>query len=123
MNIRFALRTALAAFALGVATTSAFAVDIRGVYQSTEGTLILRQAGGQNYEGLYDQDNGSLYGSFDGHTLRGFWVEDSSDVRCAEAMHGSYYWGQVELGFGEGAFSGRWDYCGQGGGRGWTGHR
>jgi hypothetical protein len=123
MLTRFTLRAVFAALALTAATGSAFALDIRGMWQSSEGTLILRQAGGQNYEGMYDQDSGRITGSFDGHTLQGFWMEDSSQVRCSSPMNGTYYWGQVELGFGDGIFAGRWDYCGQGGGRGWTGNR
>lgn len=136
INPTFA-RVAIAAFALTAASVPAFAVDIRGVWQSSEGVVNLSMPNGLNGEfvqGTYGNDGGQIVGSFfDGRLLRGHWMENSSAMRCSEPMTGLgptpgtnaefWYWGEVELGFSDGAFSGRWGYCGPGGGNGWVGNR
>lgn len=137
MICRTISRVALASLFLSAASAPVLAVDIRGVWQSSEGVIDFVVHGGANgeaTEATYGDDGGHIVGSFtEGRLLRGHWMENSSAVRCATPILGPgpaprtnaqfWYWGTVELGFSDGGFSGRWDYCGQGGGAGWVGNR
>lgn len=75
----------------------------------------------------YPDDGGRVIGQMStggsGATFSGVWVEGNSARECSSKKDGSAYWGNVTFSFNAGydAFTGRWDYCGEGGGSSWNG--
>lgn len=60
-------------------------------------------------------DNGRIIATVNGHTLSGYWVQDSGDNPCEEERDGSLYWGIVRFEANEdfSAIEGAWGLCGQ----------
>jgi hypothetical protein len=78
----------------------------------------------------YSSDQGRIIGRMDipkcmgcGPVVTGVWVEQGSSKKCESPQDGSHYWGNVELEFTGpyDSFTGKWDYCGDGSNRSWTG--
>lgn len=95
---------------------------IEGAWSSTEGDIRFRQQGNR-VSGRYASDNGEIVGSLANTTLRGYWIEDSSNRRCSTAKNGRYHWGTIELKFDGDRFGGRWGYCNDPPSQSWTGQR
>ncbi|MDD5287227.1 MAG: hypothetical protein PHD54_15360 [Desulfuromonadaceae bacterium] len=103
-------------------TASAFAMNVGGSYNTSEGDLTLNQNGDRIF-GRYTKDNGEITGLLYDSTLDGFWIEDISDRRCSSSKNGRYYWGRISLEFSGNGFSGSWGYCNDSPSRQWTGSR
>jgi len=59
-----------------------------------------------------DQLDGLINGTLDGDLLSGYWIQQTSQRRCAEQTFETLFWGRLELSFdSDDAFSGRWGYC------------
>ena len=95
---------------------------IAGVWNSSEGTITLRQLG-SNVSGNYKQDNGAIEGEFSGGILTGYWSEDWSLRRCSSPLNGRYYWGKIRFVFSGSTFSGLWSYCDDEPRKYWAGNR
>ncbi len=63
--------------------------------------------------GRYNSDNGRIVGIVIGHSLNGFWVENSSNKKCKTKKDNSYYWGWFRVTFNPDytTYSGNWAYC------------
>ena len=59
--------------------------------------FVMPTYGGSRYEGNYTEDNGRFVLDFDGHVFAGYWAEDMADIRCAQPVMGSFYWGRLEM--------------------------
>jgi len=97
-------------------------LNIEGTWSSSEGEIRFRQHGSR-VNGRYAKDNGEIVGNLSNSTLRGYWIEDSSNRRCGTAKNGRYYWGALELQFDGDRFTGHWGYCGDAPTQSWTGQR
>ena len=97
-------------------------VNISGAWSSTEGEINFRQQGNR-VTARYASDNGEIVGSINNQTLRGYWIEDSSNRRCSSPKNGRYYWGAIEFTFEGDRFSGRWGYCNEALSGSWSGQR
>jgi hypothetical protein len=88
-------------------------LPIPGVWSTTEGPVTMT-GDGVRYRGRYPRDEGQVEGVLEGRTLRGFWAESASDVRCEQQRLGTYYWGAIVWRFAPDgrSFEGTWDYCG-----------
>lgn len=98
--------------------------NIAGKWRSSEGELFLTQSG-TSVTGSYSSDGGEIVGEMNGNVLEGYWIENSSNERCASAKNGRHHWGRIRWAFDGNKFSGTWSYCDKpvaGGGR-WTGER
>lgn len=100
-------------------TNAVLAVEITGLYSSTEGQVSLWQDPDNRYYymGEYGDDGGTIYAlRTDVDSISGYWMENNSDMRCETERDGTYYWGRVSFvwntdGLPPGSFSGRWTYC------------
>ncbi|MFZ1679593.1 MAG: hypothetical protein WAT70_01130 [Rhizobiaceae bacterium] len=118
-----ALATALAL--MNVASVQA------GQWGTSEGTMTLPDEPMTGaIRAPYTQDDGRIVGRMNklktgdySVGISGVWIESQSAKACATKKEGSPYWGNVTLQFNAAydAFTGRWDYCGEGGGGSWTG--
>jgi len=83
-----------------------------GIWETNWGT-VNAFATEDGYQGDYTSDNGLFYMLWDGGMLTGYWVEDQSDVACAYAENGSFYWGRLLLTNSTDApgFKMKWGYC------------
>lgn len=97
-------------------------ISIAGVWESSEGNIGFEQSG-SNVLGNYNQDNGAIEGSISGNVLTGYWIEDSSNRRCATPRNGRYYWGRIRFVFNGSSFEGFWGYCDDVPASTWTGNR
>jgi hypothetical protein len=84
--------------------------DVEGYWSGASGHMILEQHLDGSIRGVYDRDGGTLVGTFDGDTVRGWWCEEPSRAPTQDA-------GDVELRFyvdpkGKRAIAGRWRYAG-----------
>ena len=70
-----------------------------------------------------DNDTGWLWASKSGNAFDGWWVESSSNEKCASQKGGTYYWGKVRLSFTGDRMSGVWGYCDKPMTRKWSGTR
>lgn len=87
--------------------------------------LTLNQSGNQ-VSGAYSSDGGEIVGEMRGNVLEGFWIENSSNTRCATARNGRYHWGRIRWVFDGNRFAGSWSYCDSPvpkSGNAWTGER
>ena len=57
--------------------------------------------------------------------ITGFWAEQDSSVACTTARDNSGHWGLMRFEFNADftAFTGNWDYCGDGSRHPWNGYR
>tara|TARA_B100001939_G_scaffold43933_1_gene33935 strand:- start:280 stop:648 length:369 start_codon:yes stop_codon:yes gene_type:complete len=71
-----------------------------------------------------DQLDGLINGTLDGDLLSGYWIQQTSQRRCAEQTFETLFWGRLELSFdSDDAFSGRWGYCDDMVQRQWNGRK
>lgn len=71
-----------------------------------------------------DQLDGLINGTLDGNLLSGYWIQQTSQRRCAEQTFETLFWGRLELSFdSDDAFSGRWGYCDDMVQRQWNGRK
>ncbi len=98
------------------------AFDVSGTYSSSEGAITLQQ-NGDRVVGRYTNDNGELTGLMFGNIFEGFWIEDSSERRCATPKNGRYHWGRATFTFDGKGFNGGWGHCDEKPIRFWTGTR
>jgi hypothetical protein len=71
--------------------------------------------------GNYVEDNGRITGTLNGHTLDGYWGEDSSARRCDTQRLNTFYWGRIHWEFHASGFRGKWGYCEASPTSDWTG--
>ena len=98
--------------------------SIEGVWKTSEGIATLRLQGTQLH-GTYSSDNGELVGEMTyPQRFEGFWIEDSSNEKCAAPKNGRYYWGRVIWTFDDHlcSFRGKWSYCDAKPDSRWSGH-
>lgn len=93
--------------------TAVLSQDFTGTYRTSEGRLSLwHPVNPDQYIGQYDNDGGRIVDAVRyNKKLIGFWVENSSGVRCSYARYGSYYWGRMQFDFDGVRFFGFWGYC------------
>lgn len=115
-----------AVLALGHAPGAVAAPDVAGDWNTNWGELSLDQDGTE-VDGWFEIDDveGVIYGELQGNVLNGYWLQDSDEDECDEALADSYTWGRLQLVFDRnGRFSGRIGYCDEGLSEGgWTGSR
>ena len=59
-----------------------------------------------------DQMDGLINGTLRGNRLSGYWIQQTSQTRCAEQKFETFFWGRLEFSFdSDDVFSGRWGYC------------
>ena len=92
--------------------------NVAGRWSSEFGTLkIWSNHQAKELIGVYintktDQLDGLINGTLDGDLLSGYWIQQTSQRRCAEQTFETLFWGRLELSFdSDDAFSGRWGYC------------
>lgn len=85
-------------------------IDISGKWRTSEGEMTLSQSG-RAVTGRYTNDNGEIVGELIGNVLEGWWIENSSNQRCATPRNGRYYWGRIRFTFSGNRFTGSWSYC------------
>jgi hypothetical protein len=129
--IRSLVPTVLAA-AVALAASSASAFEIVGLYSTNEGQLSLYRAESGSYRWLgdYGDDGGRIEANQIEHDIiTGYWMENSSAVRCDTERGGTYYWGRMafywtpSIPLPAGAFQGRWGYCDESTSHEWIGIR
>ena len=91
---------------------------VAGRWSSDFGTLKIWSNNQANeLTGVYintktDQMDGLINGTLDGDLLSGYWIQQTSQRRCAEQKFETYFWGRLEFSFdSDDVFSGRWGYC------------
>ncbi|MBU1174809.1 MAG: hypothetical protein KKH72_05350 [Alphaproteobacteria bacterium] len=122
-TIKSIVAAALAAAVVGMpAARAQLDYWIAGIWDTSEGQMSIEHHD-PDVSGTYSQDRGRIFGTLDGHQLTGFWVEQSSGVKCDAPRDGSYHWGRIVFDFDAefDAFSGTWGYCDQNPSRSWTG--
>ncbi len=126
MNILTKTLALIAALTLTHAPVAVAAPAVAGDWNTNWGELYLEQDGAE-VEGWFevDDEEGVIFGELKGNVLNGYWLQDSDDDECDEALGGSYTWGRVQLVFDHGGrFRGRIGYCDEGLSEGgWTGSK
>lgn len=67
-----------------------------------------------NVSGTYPKYDGRIVGkvSADSSTIDGFWIQPTSEQKCASQKEGSFYWGRLTFASPKGgAILGKWSYC------------
>lgn len=84
-----------------------------GVWQSSEGRMVLGPVNDGRIQGKYENDDGRVFLNMRGDILAGYWVEKDSEQRCPTQRDGSFHWGRIELTFDAARtkFEGHWTYC------------
>jgi len=89
------------------------------------GELELQQRG-KRITGSYPKYKGQIKATLNHqHTVHGYWVQPSSDVKCKKPRDGSYHWGTFTFNaINSKHFKGSWAYCDrkEGSGGKWNGH-
>lgn len=91
---------------------------VAGRWSSDFGTLKIWSNNQANeLTGVYintktGQMDGLINGTLNGSRLSGYWIQQTSQTRCAEQKFETFFWGRLEFSFdSEDVFSGRWGYC------------
>lgn len=103
---------AIESIVYGEEAVSIDSVDISGQYNYSGLPATLTQQG-SNITINYDiNDHGKVIGKLQGRTIQGFWIEDSSGMRCSTQKDGRFFWGKAVLELqSNGDLKGRWGYC------------
>ena len=91
-------------------TVAAGTVNVAGQWRTSEGVMTLTQ-NGRAVTGNYTNDGGEIVGEMNDNVLEGWWIENSSNERCAAPKNGRYYWGRIRFTFSGERFAGTWSYC------------
>jgi len=110
------VRIVLAGLAVlaGVALWSPHARAQSSEWTTDFGPLVLVVRNGDVVTGAFADYGGRFEGGLARQTatIRGLWRQPTSEVRCAEPVSGTHYWGRVVWQVGrDGTLLGRWNYC------------
>ncbi|MEL6614451.1 MAG: hypothetical protein AAFQ43_01860 [Bacteroidota bacterium] len=81
------------------ATPSGPTIDVSGTYDTTWGTMTLRQDAEGNLTGSYSGEEGAIEGTVSGNVLTGYWIEPQANNTCSSTRNGSPHWGRIEFTF------------------------
>jgi hypothetical protein len=97
-----------------VVTPAAPAAAQSSEWNTDFGPLVLTVRGGYTVTGLFPAYHGRVSAQLvpEDRQIIGFWLQPSSEVRCAEPQDGTHYWGQVSWSLRQdGTLRGQWGYC------------
>ena len=111
------MRVAAGLFVLLAAVPLAMASDgsqLLGNWRTNYGEITIFEADDATFVASYAYQNtpAKLYGERTGDGIyEGFWVQETSEVRCRDKVKGKVTWGRFRFAFSGESFVGLWNYC------------
>ena len=88
--------------------------QLLGNWRTNYGEVTIYEADSATFVASYAYQNtpARLYGERSGEGIyEGFWVQETSEVRCRNKIKGKETWGRFRFAFTGDTFVGLWNYC------------